>query len=131
MSQPEPLKTTHCLAFLYLTFAHQTDGELSDDERSVIRTKLQEWCGDDTSMSAVSDLMVEAFDWYNGEDHENRIGLMAFIASQLKDEGFSETSRKAVLSDLISIAKSDGQYDDLEREWAQLLAKEMEIEFSD
>ena len=129
MSQPEPLKMIHCLSFLYLTFAHQTDGELTDDERSIIRTKLREWCSEGTDLDAVDGFMDSAVDWYNGLDADARIGTMAMIAATLKDDGFSVEQRGTVLSDLISIAKADGNYDETERKWAGLLAKEMEIEF--
>lgn len=132
MSQPEPLLKVHCLSFLYLTFAHQTDGELTEDERSVIRTKLQEWIEQsDWDLSSVDNCMDEAITWYNGLDVDGRINIMAGIAATLKDEGMTVEGRQAVLADLVSIAKSDGNYDEVERDWAQKLAVEMEVEFSD
>ena len=127
MSEPEPLKVIHCLSFLYLAFAHQTDGELSDDERSVIRTKLQEWCSEGTDMSTISTFMDETIGWYNAVEADDRINTMAGIAATLKDEGFTEDQRRAVVADLVSIAKADGNYDETERKWVKLLAADMEV----
>jgi len=128
MSQPQPIKVIHCLSFLYLAFAHQTDGDLSDDERSVIRGKLNEWCPEE-SLDSISEYMDDAIDWYNGLDHDGRINEIATIATNLKDNGFTGDNRKAVLNDLVSIAKSDGSYDETEKKWVVILADCMGMQY--
>ena len=129
MSKPDPCLDIHFLAFMYLTFAHQSDGDLDSEERSVIRTKLHEWCPEGTSLSQVDEYTDEAIGWYNTVPGEDRVGEMAKIAFLLKEADYSEEARRAVLSDLVSIAKADGNYDEVERGWVGILAESMEVQF--
>jgi len=122
MRKPDPCKDIHFLAFLYLTFAHESDGNLDEDERSVIRSKLHEWCPEGTDLSQVDQYMDEAIDWYNDVDSDGRIDVMVDTASTLKDV-YTEGARRALLSDLVSIAKADGNYDEVEKKWVDILAE--------
>ena len=129
MSKPDPCLDIHFLALMYLTFSHQSDGDLDSEERSVIRTKLQEWCPEGTSSSQISEHIDQAIGWYNTIPGEDRIIQMTKIAFLLKNADYSYAQRRAVLSDLVSIAKSDGNYDEVEQKWVGILAEAMEVQF--
>ena len=126
MQVPEPCTKVHCLAFMYLTFAACSDGELTDDERSTMATKLQEWCDVMNEPRDVNEFVSESIDWFNScADNNERLGCMDTIARSWESEGFTEAHRGAIRDDLISIAKSDGNYDDVEKAWIELLTKAM------
>jgi uncharacterized tellurite resistance protein B-like protein len=113
---------------MYLTFAHESDGDLGDDERSVIRTKLLEWCSKEATLDQASEYIDQTIEWYNTTTSDERIDEMVDTAAALKGADYSVDQRKAVLSDLIAIAKADGNYDEVEKKWVNILSEVMEVE---
>ena len=57
IKMPEPLMFGHMLGFMYLTFAHFTDGKITDDEMSTITKRIGEWMGsaDDSGENTISE----------------------------------------------------------------------------
>ncbi len=127
MKLPDPLTKIHCLAFMYLAFAKLSDGELTDDERSTMHTKLQEWCDAMSETRNADDFINESIDWFNScEDQQERLNTMDGMARLLADSGMEEKHRGAVVADLVSSAKADGDFGDVEKKWIELLTKSME-----
>lgn len=125
MSKPDPVKFEHVLAFIYLTFAHQTDGDLSSEERDTINTKVGEWMGDDATRGQINKTIDEAIDWYNSVK-ENRIQTMAGHLSLIA-EHLSADAKKAVYADIQAIAEASGKVTKTEREWLELIKKDLGI----
>lgn len=125
IKEPDPMKGQHVLAFMYLTFAHFTDGDVTSDELSVIKTKVGEW-GEMDGNDAVS----EAMDWYNSCNGDQRANAMGYFSANIKEAlGMTDDSLRTVLNDMVSIAKSDGKYDDEEKRWVEITAKNFGIEY--
>ena len=128
---PDPLQQGHMLAFMYLTFAHYTDGEITDDEMSQIESKVKEWIGDDWIDAGVGDnsTLSEALDWYNSVDKDNRMDSFRQITKKWKEiSNWDHHLLTLILDDLVSIAKSDGNYDDEEKRWIKFIADDMGLQ---
>lgn len=93
------------LAFLYLTFGHTTDGQLSADEMRVLAAKLREWAPE-SELGDIGEILRGTVERYKlvkdklGEARE--ITLM--LKGMLDDEQLGH-----VLADLESLAEADGQ----------------------
>ena len=128
---PDPLQQGHMLAFMYLTFADYTDGKITDDEMSEIESKVKEWIGDDWIDTGVGgkSTLSEAVDWYNSVDKDKRIYSFREITKKWKEiSNWDDRLLTLVLDDLVSIAKSDGNYDDEEKRWIRFIADDMGLE---
>ena len=55
------------LAFLYLTFGHSTDGQLSADEMRTLAAKLREWAPD-TELGDIGNILRSTVDAYKQAD---------------------------------------------------------------
>lgn len=123
-NQPDEVTAGTILAFMYFTFAHLTDGELSDDELEVIQEKITEWGGD------VGANLKSAIDWYNSCTAEERLNVLGVSTVSLKDVfEFEDANLRAVLDDLVAIAKADGKYDSVEKEWVRITAEALGLEY--
>ena len=110
MSAPEEITVTTCLAFLYVAFAHLTDGDLSEEEQEKIQEKLLEWNPD---VIEVLMGMLEGAQWYFGSIDDNTVvDQLGAIADAL---GGSGVDTSAILDDLKEIAEADGKFDDDEK----------------
>lgn len=125
MSRPDPTKLEHVLAFIYLTFAHQTDGDLSKEERDTITIKVGEWMGDDATRGQINQAIDQAIEWYNSVA-DKRIETMAHGIS-LVAEHLSADAKKAVYADIQAIAEASGKVTKTEREWLELIKKDLGV----
>ena len=126
IKQPEPLLFGHMLAFMYLTFAHYTDGEVTKEEMATVSIKIGEWMdeGDDGS-STVS----ETIDWYNSVKSV-RLDVFDYMLTRFKNmTQWNDKLLTSVLDDLVSIAKADGNYDDREKKWIRMFAAAFELDY--
>ena len=99
VKQPEPLLFGHILGFMYLTFAHFTDGEVTDDEMATLTAKVGEWMGD--SDSTGRNTISEALDWYNSVKTA-RLDIYVYFMSHFKQMTEWEDDRLiCVLDDLL------------------------------
>ena len=126
IKQPEPLLFGHMLAFMYLTFAHYTDGKVTNEEMAVVSIKIGEWMdeGDDGS-STVS----ETIDWYNSVKAVRSDVFGYMLARFKKMTQWNDDQLTAVLDDLVSIAKADGNYDEAEKKWIRMFAEAFELDY--
>lgn len=129
---PQELNVFHVLSFVYLSFAHQTDGELADSERTTITTKVGEWMGDDATRGQINSVIDEAIDWYNsipgpsGEENP-RIDEMVKYIDVLKGYFEDVKNRRAIYADVEAIVHADGTVSEVETAWLQLLKKGLEV----
>jgi hypothetical protein len=93
------------LAFLYLTFGHTTDGQLSADEMRVLAAKLREWAPE-AELGGIGDILRNTVERYKGV--KDKLGTAREITLELK--GLLEDDQLGhVLADLESLAEADGQ----------------------
>jgi len=100
-------RTIGDLAFLYITFAHATDGALTGDEMRTLAAKLRDWQPDAT-LDSVGDQLKGAVEQYKNAgaraDKLAKAGACADTLGKQLDAG----QRATVLAQLREIAEVDG-----------------------
>lgn len=116
---------THQLGFLYLAFAHQTDGVFAKEEQVTIWKRLQDWPTVALTKGEFAQLMDEVMVWYKIQLSEGGIlNTVIEIAKELTDyPSFSKKERIAALHDLQKIAKADNHVLATEKEWMQTIGE--------
>lgn len=99
------------LAFLYLTFGHSTDGQLSADEMRSLAAKLREWAPE-SELGDIGELLRRAVASYKAAD--DKLGEAREITNGLKGT-LDDDQLRRVLTDLEVIAEADGQVIDEEK----------------
>ncbi len=93
------------LAFLYLTFGHSTDGQLSADEMRMLASKLREW-SPDAELGDIGEILRGTVTKYKAST--DKLGdareATAALKGKLDDEALGR-----VLSDLEALAAADGK----------------------
>jgi hypothetical protein len=116
---PKEMNIAHSFTFVYLTFAHLTDGELADSERETILVKVNEWIPDQT-MAVTRVIMDETIDWYNSLNNEQRLESMVAQLLVAK-EHLTLEQRRAIYNDCVDIANADGTAHAEEGRWLELM----------
>lgn len=93
------------LAFLYLTFAHSTDGTLTAEEMRALANKLREWAPN-AELNDIGVLLKDAVAAYRAS--ENKFGRARELTTGLRGK-LDPSQLSKVLADLESIAAADGQ----------------------
>ncbi|MDC0675083.1 TerB family tellurite resistance protein [Nannocystis radixulma] len=106
--KPQNPSALHILAFVYLTFSHVTDGELSGEEIDTIARVLHGWLPE-ASNDAISRVIVDTAAWVNGITSDEERLAQAETYAHLMKEQMSEKQRSAVLVNLIELARADGK----------------------
>lgn len=116
---------THQLGFLYLAFAHQTDGVFAKEEQVTIWKRLQDWPTVALTKGEFAQLMDEVMIWYKIQLAEGGIlNTVIEIAKELTDyPSFSKKKRITALHDLQKIAKADNHVLATEKEWMQTIGE--------
>ncbi|KIG13702.1 Serine/threonine protein kinase PrkC, regulator of stationary phase [Enhygromyxa salina] len=99
------------LAFLYLTFGHSTDGQLSADEMRLLAAKLREWAPE-SELGDIGELLRRSVGSYKAA--KDKLGEARKITASLKGT-LDDDQLRRVLSDLEGIAEADGQVIDEEK----------------
>lgn len=115
----------HCLAFLYLAFAHQTDGELDSAERTAIWKRMIGWLDKEITRVEFAKTMDETIEWYQSKMLDNAIVEDVYdIAERLTEfEWFNKKKRIDSLRDLQMIAMADNKFTDNEKKWIKQIAQ--------
>ena len=92
-------------ALIYLTLAHGTDEDLSEEEVDAIAEELREW-QDQVREESVLSAIKGALALYEREDALDQVNA----AIRSVGEQLSEEDRQLILDDLVEIAMADGQY---------------------
>lgn len=108
MPQPHDPSALHILAFVYLTFSHVTDGELSQEEIGAITRVLEGWLPG-AEPAQIQRVLVEAAEWVNSLASDEERLAQAETYAHLMREQMSEKQRSAVLVNLIELARADGK----------------------
>lgn len=114
------------LAYLYLSFAHLTDSELSEDELVVAKERLRKYASPDID---IEKLMTEVIHWYNSSS-ETRLQVVNSIAVTFHFEMQDREFKQSILRDLVSIAKADKKFLPAERQFIEVVAKAWNIDFT-
>lgn len=99
------------LAFLYLTFAHSTDGTLAPEEMRSLAAKLREWTPN-TELDDVGELLKSSVASYKAA--EDKFGQARELTVDLRSK-LDASQLSKVLADLESIAAADGHVSAEER----------------
>jgi uncharacterized tellurite resistance protein B-like protein len=125
--KPENINIAHVICFIYLYFAHVSDGDLSKEEMNVIFDKIQAWL--DESVEGTLEVFEEACDWYHSCVIEEKIATVRFYSQNLKEMGgLSEEHIGIICRELMEIANADGNVSEEEVELATLIARDLGVE---
>ena len=121
------------LSYLYNAFAIYTDAELSDEEMTEIKRCVSEWCPD-KSGNEIHNSLNSTLSWFKedlatdlqNEDSTTVAESCVGIAVVAK-ENLTEQNCKAIVNDLIRIGQADGNFDDREKHWANVISEAMGI----
>lgn len=114
------------LALIYLTLAHGTDEDLTDDEVDAIAGELHEW-QEEVREESVLRAIKGALALYERDDALDQVNA----AIQNVRENLSEEDRQLILDDLVEIAMADGQYMHEESTFIGELAGAWEVDVGD
>lgn len=109
------------LAFLYLTFGHSTDGQLSADEMKALAGKLREWAPD-TELGDIGGILRATVDKYKASS--DKLGDAKAATTSLKGK-LDNDALGRVLGDLQSLAEADGKVVDEERAFIEQTRKDL------
>lgn len=113
----------HDIALMYLIMAHSSDGELVDVEIKAMLERLGEW-EPDLSEEDLRGILRTALKYYGqSPDREDIQDSINSIKDALR-----RSQRLIILDDLITIAKSDGDVSDEERDIAESLSAAWHID---
>ena len=109
------------LAFLYLTFGHSTDGQLSADEMRMLAAKLREWAPD-TELGDIGELLRGTVDKYKAAG--DKLGEAKAATAALKGK-LDDDALRRVLGDLESLAAADGKVVEQESAFIEQTRKDL------
>ena len=118
--------TLNALSFMYIAFAHATDGELAPEEMRTLAAHIKEW-QPDASLERVGEVLQEAMTRYQTVDAEERIVEIRRRAEALKAD-FDTNDRLMILQDLEAISKADGKVTQGEREFLAAMRQLLELD---
>ncbi len=114
------------LCFLYLTFSHATDGELTGDEMRAVANKIREWAPN-ASLEVIGGILKKTVGSYKAlPDRTSRCAQAAESAVTLRDN-LSFDSLYTVLRDLQSIAEADGVVSEEEKNFIADIANKFGV----
>jgi hypothetical protein len=121
---PEDFTPLHFLASVYIAFAHCTDGDLSEEEKSAILHKIHEW-DSDANPTEIEKTCDDAFDWLSDmgpDDFDTTISnLVGWLTTE---DGPFKDNLQAIVNDLVQISMADGQIHPNEESFVRAFAKD-------
>lgn len=100
-------RTIGDLAFLYITFAHATDGALTGEEMRTLAAQLRQW-QPDADLDAIGEHIRKAVESYKQlGNRDERIAKAGACADGLA-KSLGAADRATVLAQLKTIAEADG-----------------------
>ncbi len=120
----------HLINFLYIGFAHLTDGQITDKEYAEIQKSSAKWFKVDYSnISLFNQILEETTQWYNSIESDNeKYQTLLEIATQLGSlKELTKENKKDLLSNLRDIAVADGRFGDNEKRMHDVLGKNLGI----
>ncbi len=125
------LTSIHYFAFLYLAFAHQTDGVYQKEERQMVWKLAKKWTRTELNTMEYNKTMDEVMSWYKSKmNNTDFIDDIFHVAEEIGNfDWFSVDDRRESLQDLYQIAIADRNYIKEERNWIRKIAKIWQIDF--
>lgn len=116
---------THCFAFIYIAFAHQTDGKFLRSEQKVIWQTVTNWTSEGTSYMEFAKIMDESIKRYSElAQSETIFKTVKHLAEWLNSlEWFTLEKRLLALQNLNDIAEADDNFIEEEQIWIDSLAE--------
>jgi len=109
----DQVQLAQTLAFLYLTFGHVTDGVLTSEEMRTLAAKVRERVPS-LSRDEVAKVLRQIVDVYKTVGSvEQKLDAARNQALQLRHH-VDDAMRRAIMGDLVEIAKADGFVSDEE-----------------
>jgi uncharacterized tellurite resistance protein B-like protein len=126
----EKLTPFHLINFLYIGFAHLTDGKITDEEYAEIQKSSAKWFKVDyNNISVFNQILEETTQWYNGIESDNaKYQTLLEVSEQLAQiKELDEESRKELLSNLRDIAVADGRFGENEKRMHDVIGKNLGV----
>jgi hypothetical protein len=113
------LKPAHYFGFLYVAFAHLTDGKYKRVEQLTIWQSVSKWLSAELKHGDYTCVMDEVMEWYKNKLHDEDFENEVFeIVECINDfSWFSKQDRIESLTDLKHIAVSDKRFLKKEKLW--------------
>lgn len=115
------------IGYLYLSFAHLSDGELLNEEYEEAKVRIKKYIPEDIDTDPER-LMEEVLHWYNSTA-DSRLQVVNSIAVTFQFEIPDKSLKTSLLEDLVSIGKADQDFIENEKEFIRVLSKAWEIPF--
>ena len=124
------LTSTHYFGFLYVAFAHLTDGKYTREEQLTIWKIVTKWSKTEITKGEFGRIMDDVMNWYkqkmNEEDFEDEVFDIARRINEY--DWFNHEEKIESLKDLKTIALADNNYIKNEKLWVRKIAKIWEID---
>ena len=122
----EEQSTLNALAFIYIGFAHSTDGELAPEEMKTLAAHIKEW-QPNAPLEQIGEVLQEAVALYQATDPLDRTDAFRRHGEAIKQQ-LDANARVMVLADLEAISKADGEITQGEREFIAAMQQILEVE---
>ena len=121
----EEQSTLNALAFIYIGFAHSTDGELAPEEMRTLAGHIKEW-QPDADLAQIGEVLAEAVALYQTIDPLDRTDAFRKHGEAIKRD-LDVNARVMVLADLEAISRADGEITQGEREFIAAMKQILEV----
>ena len=122
----EDQSVLNALAFLYIGFAHSTDGELAPEEMKTLAAHIKEW-QPEAELGTIGEVLAEGVALYKATDPVKRVDAFRKHGEALKAH-LDANARLMVLADLEAISRADGEISQGEREFIAAMKQILEVE---
>jgi len=134
--KPKPLRPIHCIGFFLYAFGHETDGEITYEEKEQIIKQLKIWSPEDVCPD-FNALIAEIVEWYadvydSGQAEMQKTvwycagSIKEFFDAQLP--AAAEIVKKQFLDALVEIARVDGEIKESEKAWLNAICELFNVE---
>ena len=137
--KPKPLRPIHCIGFFLYAFGHETDGEITYEEKEQIIKQLKIWSPEDVCPD-FNALIAEIVEWYADVYDSGQAEMqktVGFCAGSIKnffdaqEQTTAEMVKKQFVDALVEIARVDGIIKDSEKAWLNNISNVLEVETHD
>jgi tellurite resistance protein len=133
--KPKPLRPIHCIGFFLYAFGHETDGEITYEEKEQIIKQLKIWSPEDVCPD-FNALIAEIVEWYadvydSGQAEMQKTvwycagSIKEFFDAQLP--AAAEIVKKQFLDALVEIARVDGEIKKSEKAWLNAICEAFNV----
>jgi hypothetical protein len=119
------LTPAHILGFIYIAFAHQTDGQFLPEEQKLIWQKLRNQIKNEMTHLQFTQMMDEMMRIYKLKMNDDNIfDIVTELAEQLTElEWLTHARKLECLKDLKEIGVADKKYIEAEKMWIYAIGK--------